>query len=76
LIGHSKNQGKDDSNSRTNSLHPEEDDAGQFTTRPIILNWPYLEISRSDEDNLDRVGKLTQRATNSYFIKISNINIY
>jgi hypothetical protein len=46
---------------RKTSLHPRKDHAGQFTSKPVIPNQSYLEIPRSDEDNLGGVGKLIQR---------------
>jgi hypothetical protein len=52
-----------------NSLQPEENDAGQFMSRPMLLNQPYLEIQISGEDNLGGVGNIIQRATKSYFMK-------
>ena len=47
--------------SRKTSLHPRKDHAGQFTGKPVRPNQSYLEIPRSDEDNLGGVGKLIQR---------------
>jgi hypothetical protein len=66
---HPKDQGKVDQNSRMNSLQPEENDAGQFMSRPVLLNQPYLEIQISGEDNLGGIGNIIQRATKSYFMK-------
>jgi hypothetical protein len=36
----------------------------------FLLKRPYHEITISNEDNLGGVGKLIQRATKSYFMKI------
>jgi hypothetical protein len=49
LTRHPKHRGKDNSNSRTNSLQPRENDAGQFTSRPVLVKRSYLVILISNE---------------------------
>lgn len=46
-------------------------DASRFSSMSIILKRSYFEILiSSDEDNFGGIGKLIQRATKLYFIKI------
>ena len=45
--------------------------ADQFKIIPVPLKWSYLVIPILHEDNLGSIGKPIQKATKSYFMKIS-----